>query len=74
MADGDDQFRLGVEHGYNDEPVYRWQDPFYQERYETGYTLGRWQRVTHEVDGRLAAARGDAVEALLRRRGLGRDG
>lgn len=48
MADGDEQFRLGVEHGYNDEPLYRWQDGFHQERYDAGYLLGRWQRVSQQ--------------------------
>jgi hypothetical protein len=76
MADGDAQFRLGVEHGYNEEPLYCWQDPFYQERYETGYALGRWQRITQDLDRRRGAtAVADAVQAVLRRRyGLGRDG
>lgn len=66
MADGDAHFRLGVQHGFDDEPLYRWQDPLHQERYEAGYLIGRWSWVTQGHDAREAV--------LRRRRGIKRDG
>jgi hypothetical protein len=74
MADGDAQFRVGVQHGFDDEPVYRWRDPFHQERYDAGYAIGQLTRASHDFDGRSATERWDAIEAMLRRRGLVRSG
>ena len=70
MADGDDHFRLGVQHGFANDPLYRWQDPFHQERYETGYVLGRWQRVTQVLRPGEDGESWDVFAARLQRQGL----
>lgn len=70
MADGDDQFRIGVQHGFDDEPRYTWQDPFYQERYDAGYGFGQFQRITMAKTHGISATRWDEFEAMMQRRGL----
>ena len=72
MADGDDHLRIGVEHGLADLPVYRWQDVYYQDRYDAGYAVGQLQRMTlgHRIAPRPSW---DEFDALLKRRGLTRD-
>jgi hypothetical protein len=72
MADGDAQFQIGVVHGLADQPVYRWQDPFYQDRYDAGYVVGQLERMTR--DHRLRAPEPWAsFDARMKRRGLLRD-
>jgi hypothetical protein len=72
MAQGDEQFRLGVEHGYSGESYYQWQDRFHQDRYDAGYLVGRWSRVTEPMRTPPPATIA-TVDAILRRRGLKRE-
>lgn len=70
MADGDAQFTRGVQDGFDDAPLYRWQDPFHQERYDTGYMLGRWTRVTQALRRAPDSPFADPVAAWRKRHGL----
>ncbi len=78
MADGDEHFDLGVEHGLDDAPVYRWQDAWHQERYDDGYSVGQFQRLAQDHHRRSGTRMDDAAlwgvfDAMLKRRGLVRE-
>jgi hypothetical protein len=75
VADGDEHFRIGVQHGLDDQPVYCWQDAWHQDRYDAGYSVGQFQRITqdyHQRHGtRMAESELLAVfDAMMKRRGL----
>jgi hypothetical protein len=72
MADGDDHFTLGVQHGFDDAPVYRWQDPFHQERYDAGYLIGRWSWIT-QWQRQGTWAEWEVLEARMARKKLVRE-
>jgi broad specificity phosphatase PhoE len=63
----DAHFQIGVVHGLADAPLYQWQDPVYQDRYDAGYALGQWERITRAArpDG---AESWEAFEARVRQR------
>jgi hypothetical protein len=71
MADGDEHFRVGIEHGLDDAPLYRWQDPVHQERYDAGYTVGQFERMAAQRRlGLQTWEEWDRFEAMMKRRGL----
>lgn len=73
MADA--HYQIGVVHGLADAPLYRWQDAAHQERYDAGYAVGQFQRLTADYDNRYGKKLGmpeawDVFEQLMKRRGL----
>jgi hypothetical protein len=74
MVLSDEHFQVGVEHGLNDAPLYHWQDPWHQECYDDGYTVGQFQRRTREYHQRYGRRLRDqelldVFDAILKRCG-----
>jgi hypothetical protein len=63
----DAHFQIGVVHGLADAPLYQWQDPVHQERYDAGYALGQWERITRAA-GQTTHESWEAFAARVRRR------